>query len=466
MARLFCERDNGMTSNRLGDIDIVMNKKGSLQFRKVSFPIRYGLFSEIQTEDHTFHVNLNGQIKWVRGNGKKWPHPSEWLKRTAGGDWVYYSAGRYSGTFDFIGEYYLPCLPYRSNPLIGAADPFNDPAVPRALDAWRHLPEKIKPLISEDLPPELKDFLEKIVANRPENPNPENPNPENTNPENTNLENQKKTSRLISDVNGARISVLPPDARHVDYEVIPVIIGDGCLYNCGFCAVKSGRDFSVRTNENIFRQINELKTVYGQEIKNSAAVFLGLHDSLAAGIEPIRFAAETAWDRFDFKHSNMTGGAFMFLFASVDSLLGADETLFAALERLPFFTYINIGLESPDPATLDALKKPVRAKDVERAFDRMLDINRRFRQIEISANLVLGPHLPDSHFPSCVRLLEKKLSGFYSKGTLYMSPLLLSNSGNNDPAQARKAKKKTLDQFLTIKRLKKLETLLYLIQRL
>ena len=440
MARLFfCECVTGMTSHRIGDLNIVMKKTGNLQFCKVSFPIRYGLFSEIQTTDHTFHVNLNGQVKWVRGNGATWPHPSEWLKRTAGGDWVYYSAGRYSGTVDFIGEHYLPCLSYRSNSVIGAANPFDDPAVPRALDAWRHLPEKIRPLISRDLRPDIKDFLEKIAARHPDNP--------------------AEPSRLISDVTGARISVLPPDARHVDYEVIPVIIGDGCLYNCGFCAVKSGRDFSVRTNENILRQINELRKIYKKELKNCNALFLGLHDSLAAGMDPICFAAETAWDRFDFKHSHMTG-AFMFLFASVDSLLGADETLFQALQRLPFYTYINIGLESPDQATLDVLKKPIHARDVHRAFDRMIDINRRYSSIEISANLVLGPHLPDTHFPSCVGLLEKKLRGFYSKGTLYMSPLLSPGSGNGP------ARKKMLDQFFTIKRLRKLETLLYLIQRL
>mgnify|MGYP000070726449 CR=1 FL=1 len=117
-------------------------------------------------------------------------------------------------------------------------------------------------------------------------------------------------------------------------------------------------------------------------------------------------------------------------------------------------------IEREKGSTYRVNAKEVRARDVHRAFDRMIDINRRYSSIEISANLVLGPHLPDTHFPSCVGLLEKKLSGFYSKGTLYMSPLLSPGSGNGP------ARKKMLDQFFTIKRLRKLETLLYLIQRL
>ena len=40
---------------------------------------------------------------------------------------------------------------------------------------------------------------------------------------------------------GGQVTVLPPDTRHVDYEVIPIIVADGCLYHCGFCRVKTGR---------------------------------------------------------------------------------------------------------------------------------------------------------------------------------------------------------------------------------
>ena len=58
----------------------------------------------------SFQFNLNGELKFITGRGKDWPSPSEWLKRTVAGDWVYYSAGGYDGPYDCFGEYYIPCL--------------------------------------------------------------------------------------------------------------------------------------------------------------------------------------------------------------------------------------------------------------------------------------------------------------------------------------------------------------------
>ena len=50
-------------------------------------------------------------------------------------------------------------------------------------------------------------------------------------------------SQKLNEIIGGRVSVLPPDTRHVDYEVIPVMISDGCLYHCDFCCVKSTSKF-------------------------------------------------------------------------------------------------------------------------------------------------------------------------------------------------------------------------------
>jgi hypothetical protein len=49
----------------------------------------------------------------------------------------------------------------------------------------------------------------------------------------------------------------------------------------------------------------------------------------------------------------------MFLFGSVDSLIQAQAPLFEKLNNLPFYTYINIGLESVDQPTLKLLGKPL-----------------------------------------------------------------------------------------------------------
>ncbi|VEN74205.1 conserved hypothetical protein [Candidatus Desulfarcum epimagneticum] len=428
-------RGNGRSRT---NIRVSLDKQGGRMFSKVSFPIRYGKFSEIQTPDHIFHFNLNAEIKWVRGNGPDWPHPSEWLKRTFGGDWIYYSAGGYSGLEDFTGEHYLPCLPYPTNALIGP-DPFRDPAVVRAMESPRRLSENLASRVSQNGAGETGAFFKKVIEHIQTDPG--------------------EKARRLCEITGAPISVLPPDARHVDYEVIPLVIADGCLYNCGFCSVKSGRRLSVRSEKDIAGQIRALKEFYGRDIQNANAIFLGLHDSLAAGADAIDFAAKTAHEVFDFSHSHMTG-AFLFLFGSVDSLLDAGDDLFERLDRLPFYTHINIGLESPDPATLKFLKKPLTPASVEKAFEKMIQINRTRKNVEISANLVLGPDLPGSHLPACAELIEKRLERFYAKGALYMSPLWSKGPG---PCPA---KQNILDGFFKIKRMKKMETLLYLIQRL
>ena len=66
----------------------------------------------------SFQFNLNGEVKYITGTGPDWPHPAEWLKRTIGNDWVYYSTGSYyTGVVDLFGEYYLPCPSYPTNTL-------------------------------------------------------------------------------------------------------------------------------------------------------------------------------------------------------------------------------------------------------------------------------------------------------------------------------------------------------------
>ncbi len=157
---------------------------------------------------------------------------------------------------------------------------------------------------------------------------------------------------------------------------------------------------------------------------------------------------------FEIEQSNING-ANLFLFGSPDSLLQAEEALFNSLNRLPFYTYINIGLESADQATLDILKKPVSAKIIRQAFLRMLEINRTYKNIEITANFVLGSDLPESHYSSLVDLIRNELDHVYSKGGIYLSPLY--NGGD---------KKKMQKKFNELKRLSRLPTYIYLLQRL
>jgi hypothetical protein len=427
-----------MESYQYDHLCITLDKEGSREFSKVSYPIRYGRFSEIRNPGTLFQFNLNGEIKYVQGRSQGWPHPTEWLKRTVGNDWVYYSAGDYSGVYDLIGEYYFPCLSYPSNSLM-SDNPFNNDALKLAMRSWQKLQRETQRLISRMIPQNLNDFLIRVNQN--------------------DARVLRLRSHTFHRLIGGRITVLPPDTRHVDYEVIPIIVADGCLYNCGFCRVKSGQDFAPRTQENILEQIKNLKRFYARDLHNYNAVFLGYHDALCAGQELLEFAATKAYEIFEFERSYLRD-ARLFLFGSPDSMIHSKTSLLESLNRLPFSTYINIGLESADPATLTALKKPVHVEKVREAFDRMVDINRMYEKIEVTANFVFGDDLPPSHIPSFLDLARSKSDHFYNKGCIYLSPLVDDGTKNGG------SKREMLRRFKKVKAQSLLPTFIYLIQRL
>ncbi len=424
-----------MDTYHIGDLSITLFKHGSDEYTKASYPIRYGQFSEIKTPDYIFQFNLNGEIKFIQGLGKNWPDPLEWLKRTAGNDWIYYSTGGYSGVYDSYGEYYLPCPSYPSNP-ITVRDPFKDDVVKSAIKSWHELHAETKTLLSGSIQKRIRTFLTRVCQNSPEH--------------------LTQKARTLHNLVGERVTVLPPDTRHVDYEVIPLNVADGCLYKCGFCRVKSRKKFTPRTEEDILHQINALKRLYGQDIQNYNAVFLGQHDALNCDAQIIEFAANNAYNAFGFDRSYLKG-AYLFLFGSVDSILSSNDDLFDSLDHLPFSTYINIGLESADPATLVKIKKSITAKMVEEAFVKMLDINRRYEKIEVSANFIFGEELPPSHLSSFIELTEKKLKHPYGKGAIYFSPLIDGGMEEN---------RGLVRKFYRVKNLSPLATYIYLIQRL
>lgn len=422
-----------MDSYQLNDLKISIDKKGANRFTKTSYPVRYGRFCEIKTSQYLFEFNLNGEIKYIRGLAQNWPHPAEWLKRTDADDWVFYSVGRYHRLFSFLGEFYLPCLSYPSNSL-WEYNPFKDFKIRQALAAWSRMQVELRPLLTNGIPSKLKEFLGHIARYDA----------------NTLRMKSEKLHRII----GGQVSVLPPDSRHVDYEVIPLIIADGCLYHCDFCCIKSRQRFGRRSKDNVQKQIRQLKTFYGVNLGNYNALFLGNHDALAAGCEPICTAATEAYQAFGFKTSHLKNPT-LFLFGSVDSLLNAGAYLFEELNQLPFYTYINIGFESVDPAILMRINKPLEISKVKDGFQKMLDINRRYLNIEITANFLMGDGFASDHYTALIELVRSRLDRFYSKGAIYLSPLITSRKN-----------RELLRKFIEIKKLNRLPTFLYLIQRL
>jgi hypothetical protein len=420
------------------DLTITTDKAGAREYAKVSYPIRYGVYDEIKTRDYLFQFDLRGEIKYIQGRREDWPNPSEWLKRTQGNDWSYYSSGDYNGIVGRFGEYYFPCLSYPSNSIM-ADKPFLSKGVQRAFFAAGRLLERMSRIGSGAVPAEIGRFFARSAAHD----------------EKALVRRARQFHRII----GGRVSVLPPDARHADYEVIPLILSDGCLYNCGFCSVKAGRELTARSRADVTAQIAGLKQFYGPELRNYNALFLGQHDALAVGADLIECAAQSAYDSLGFEHSFMERPR-LFFFGSADSLLDAKERVFRLLNLMPFATYINIGLESADASTLEFLKKPLSRGKIRDTFARMCAINREYERIEASANFVIGLDLPPSHLASLSQLAKEAGGPFCGKGHFYISPIVL------DSRSGWEEKRALLAQFDRIKAATVLPTSLYLIQRL
>jgi len=427
---------NKMDFSQQQHLMISVEKEGPDKLVKQTFPLRFGKYSEIKTQDFEFCFNLNGEIRSIRGLKSNWPHPAEQFKRTAGNDWVYYTVGDKSGNdgiISWMGEYYLPCLPYTSNP-VWEIKYFSNPVVMSALAKWSQLFANLYMADLKGLYPHAKDLIKKILAN-----------------DDTIL---YERSQQLNKIIGSRVSVLPPDTRHVDYDIIPLTIADGCLYHCKFCCVKTDQKFQKRSKDNILQQIGALKDHFGANLINYHALFLGNHDALAAGGDIICFAAEEGYQTLGFKQ-RMDQKPFLYLFGSVGSFLGAGQALFEQLNRLPFYTYINIGFESIDSKTLSLIGKPIKAEQVKEAFEKMIEINDTFDRIEVTGNFIEGDSLSPEHDDSLALLLKHAKVKSKSKGAIYLSPL------KDSPK-----KRELLPRFYKIKEESRLPVFVYLIQRL
>jgi hypothetical protein len=141
-------------------------------------------------------------------------------------------------------------------------------------------------------------------------------------------------------------------------------------------------------------------------------------------------------------------------------MIDAEEGFFESLSRSPFSTYINVGLESNDPNTLEALKKPISVGKIREAFTRGLEVNRRYEKIEVTSNFVFGEGLPLGHLPSLLDLTRNSVNLVSDKGTVYLSPLVDERIGEKE------GRRELLRRFLKLKTESRLPAFIYLIQRL
>jgi hypothetical protein len=415
------------------DTEIIFDCAGRDDWGKFSFPAYYGIPVKVNWRGYRFDFNLRGGLKRLTGKMSLWPDPQALLKRTEGNDLIYYGTTGYESSYDLIRNYYVPfngiydCDIFTETPL-------KSRHVRQALDAFDELVEAAGRFAASAVCDRPRDFLDRVAVRG--------------------REALAEEARTLHRIIGANLPVLPPETIDVDYEVIPLIVTEGCALNCRFCLFKGAGEFRMRSSENIASQIRALKGYYGADLVNYNSIVLGQNDALAAGGELLAYAAGTAYDLLNLSASYHRGQPHLYLFGGVDSFLAADDALFNGLERLPYLTSINVGLESPDQETLDRLGKPIRAERVQESFRKMQDVNRCRRNIEVSCNFVLGGDLPSRNVEAIKAMLaeEKTTKG---KGVVYLSPLLGASR-----------RREVLRDFREIKMASPIPVYIYLAQRL
>jgi hypothetical protein len=150
-----------MSAFQAGKLSVRLGKEGSNEYLKVSYPLRYGRYHQITDGDYIYQFNLRGEIRHLQGTGPGWP-ANEWLKRTAGGDWIYYSANGYSSVFALLGEHYLPCFSHAKHSFL-SVDPFSTVAVGDALQSLDLLYREVERSLAGSLPPEVRAFLKSVL---------------------------------------------------------------------------------------------------------------------------------------------------------------------------------------------------------------------------------------------------------------------------------------------------------------
>jgi hypothetical protein len=74
--------------------------------------------------------------------------------------------------------------------------------------------------------------------------------------------------------------------------------------------------------------------------------------------------------------------------------------------RFGYYSEINIGIESVHEKTLASINKPLKVFSIREAFNKMLEINRQYAKIEVTANFLLGEQLLPDHTHSLIELLR------------------------------------------------------------
>ena len=422
-----------MEGHQLDDLEVIFDCAGRDDWGKFSFPVWYGIPVKIKWRGYTFDFNLRGRLKRITGSPSVWPDPTEMLKRTEANDLVYYGTDGYELSYDLLKNYYVP-YSGRHDCALFDASPLESRHVGQALSTFDRLCEHAGRLADTARENRLKKFLGAVAA--------------------MDRKMLAREAGKLHRILGGSLPVLPPDTIDVDYEVIPLMVTEGCDYQCRFCCFKTTGSLRARSRGNIARQVSGLRDFYGEDLMNYNSLVLGQNDALGAGEELLTEAAESAYEHLCLGESYHRGTPNLFIFGSVGSFLRARDGFFDTLSALPYSTRINIGLESPDQATLDMLGKPIKAAAVTEAFQKAQAVNRQWVNIDVTVNFVLGRNLPPAHLDGVKKLIGDAVPS-QDKGTVYLSPLI-----------GAATRRQILEDFRSLKRASALPVYLYLVQSL
>ncbi|PJC73275.1 MAG: hypothetical protein CO013_07230, partial [Syntrophobacterales bacterium CG_4_8_14_3_um_filter_58_8] len=152
-------------------------------------------------------------MKKVSGGPRVWPDPQEVLKRTDGNDLIYYGVHGYDSSYELIKNYYVPFNGVYGSDLF-AENPLEGRPVRQALAGFDKLTIEAGRLAAAASCDRPRAFLLRVAA--------------------MNREGLAEEGRTLHRIMGANLPVLPPETIDVDYEVIPLILTEGCTYNCRF----------------------------------------------------------------------------------------------------------------------------------------------------------------------------------------------------------------------------------------
>ncbi len=398
-------KSNKFTPQRIkfNNVAITIYHKGRNRFSPVTYPSFEGIKHQIEYKGYRFIFDLTGEIKYILNtNVHNWPDPLARIKRTIANEWVVYLSYGYEDIYALTGVYYIPVRERLDYVPIVFDSPFKSKWFKDSIDCFYELIGFL-PNCCKDISLDISNIILKIIN------------------ANKNLELKRKAHIFHHLISGT-VPILPPDTVFVDYNVIPILISDGCLYNCKFCCLKTGNEWRQRTKSEITTQIKRLKEFFSEDIINYPAIFLGQNDALASSPELI---LETATIGFE---SLLKDSIFieksLYIFASTTSLLNAPSWLFKELNKIGYKNiYINCGIESFEQEVLNLIGKPISNKETNEAYKLALDINRDTTCIEISFNLLISKNFPLKHIKT---LYEKITFPTFKlpKGAIYISPIL------------------------------------------